>query len=735
MSWFSREAITSRIPRLIPRSIAGRLTFWFLAIALIPCLALTLLLDRISSHSIAETVERNLGVIQAARAADLEQFARDRVRYGTSLARAPAFIEATTRLAEVVDLAGMDSAEYRELADQYKNTLSYTMETLGYPEVLVFATDGRLLLRSDGAPDPGTELGAGPLRDTPLARLVDRTRTLLMADLSAFAIYPGTDQPLAFVGTPLLREDGRLIGILALQLENSEVFRVFSDYTGLGETGEVLVGALDHPGETEGGRTVTIVSPLRHATAEDAETATVQLPGGKEQRVSKQVELGSDRALPLQEAVLARRGYGQSIDYRGEPIVASWGYLPSYRWGLVVKQDVDEAFALIAHQRLVMFVLLGLTAFGVVTAALLVAGSLARPIRAAAEVARRIAEGDLTGQVDQYADGEPGQLLAAFRTMSEYLRGLIGRMKSSSVQLLGTATTISAASRQQEQTVQAYGASTNEAAAAVKQITATSQELLGTMNDVNEVASGTAAMAAEGHEALVNMDRSMRILAESTGSISSRLSVISERANNINLVVTTITKVADQTNLLSINAAIEAEKAGEYGRGFLVVAREIRRLADQTAVATLDIERMVKEMQQSVSSGVMEMDKFHEQVRQGVEEVNRVAGSLGQIIDAVRDLTPRFEQVTDGMRAQSLGAEQIREAMVHLSEGAGQSAASIREFNDATERLRQAVSALRDDIAFFKLEPATSTVAAGSPGGDDVSPGRSDRNAVVAGRA
>ena len=131
------------------------------------------------------------------------------------------------------------------------------------------------------------------------------------------------------------------------------------------------------------------------------------------------------------------------------------------------------------------------------------------------------------------------------------------------------------------------------------------------------------------------MDRTMRQLAESTGSIGSKLSVISERAANINLVVTTITKVADQTNLLSINAAIEAEKAGEYGLGFLVVAREIRRLADQTAVATLDIERMVKEMQYSVSAGVMEMDKFSEQVRQGVGEVGQIGGQLGQIITAV----------------------------------------------------------------------------------------------------
>src|SRR3974390_380164 len=142
------------------------------------------------------------------------------------------------------------------------------------------------------------------------------------------------------------------------------------------------------------------------------------------------------------------------------------------------------------------------------------------------------------------------------------------------------------------------------------------------------------------------MDRTMRQLAESAEAIGSKLSIISERAANINLVVTTITKVADQTNLLSINAAIEAEKAGEYGLGFLVVAREIRRLADMTAVSTLDIERMVKEMQYSVSAGVMEMDKFSDQVRQGVREVAQVNEKLGLIIESVRVLTNRFEHVT-----------------------------------------------------------------------------------------
>jgi len=341
-----------------------------------------------------------------------------------------------------------------------------------------------------------------------------------------------------------------------------------------------------------------------------------------------------------------------------------------------------------------------------------VARTISRPIRQAALIADRVAGGDLSTSYEGDAPGEMGLLLTAIRKMTGDLRGLIGRIQKSSIALLSTATEISATSKQQEKTVYEYGASTNEAAAAVNEISATSQELLKTMTEVNAVVRQTAQQAATGKNNLTGMDRTMRQLAESTGSISSKLSVISERAANINMVVTTITKVADQTNLLSINAAIEAEKAGEYGLGFLVVAREIRRLADQTAVATLDIERMVKEMQYSVSAGVMEMDKFSEHVRTVVTEVQQIGGQLGRIITGVQGLDERFEQVTEGMRVQSQGAEQIREAMLRLSEVAGQTTTSIREFNSATDHLREAVGGLKDEVSRFHLGVGDAVVSA-----------------------
>ncbi len=373
-------------------------------------------------------------------------------------------------------------------------------------------------------------------------------------------------------------------------------------------------------------------------------------------------------------------------------------------WTLVMRVSKQEIFAPVWSA---LRWALGISGIGLmVTLAILVwlANSVASRVAAAARVATQVAEGDLSAKVEVTASDETGTLLTALRTMIRNLNGLIGKVKTSSIQLISTATQISAAAKSQEATVSEFGSSTNQIAAAVNEISATSQGLANTMGDVATMVNDTAQLASAGRGSLAGMENTMKHLSEATSSISSKLSVISEKAKNITSVVTTITKVADQTNLLSLNAAIEAEKAGEYGLGFSVVAREIRRLADQTAVATLEIDQMVKEMQSAVSSGVMGMDKFTDQVRQGVDAAAKLSGQLGQIIEQVQNLTPRFDSVNQGMRTQSDGAKQISEAMLHLTEAARTTSASIQEFNKATGDLHEAVRGLREEVARFKIE-------------------------------
>ncbi|VTT98500.1 chemotaxis protein : Methyl-accepting chemotaxis protein OS=Singulisphaera acidiphila (strain ATCC BAA-1392 / DSM 18658 / VKM B-2454 / MOB10) GN=Sinac_4835 PE=4 SV=1: HAMP: MCPsignal [Gemmataceae bacterium] len=317
---------------------------------------------------------------------------------------------------------------------------------------------------------------------------------------------------------------------------------------------------------------------------------------------------------------------------------------------------------------------------------------------------RELASGasDLTARIPVTSRDELGQLAEGINALVSKIQGIVGKARESSIQLLSVASEIAATARNQEQTVNNLSASTTQVAASVREISATSKDLSGTMTEVSTSAAHAAELATNGRNNTTKMAAEMKQLVESTASVSARLNMIREKADSINAVVTTITKVADQTNLLSINAAIEAEKAGEYGRGFLVVAREIRRLADQTAVATLDIETMVKQMQDAVSAGVMQMDKFADEVRSGVGQVTKINQMTWEIITEVQGLSGRFQLVNDGMKNQSIGASQINDAMGQISEVARRTVQSIHEFEKATTHLRSSVEGLNAEICQFK---------------------------------
>jgi methyl-accepting chemotaxis protein WspA len=318
-----------------------------------------------------------------------------------------------------------------------------------------------------------------------------------------------------------------------------------------------------------------------------------------------------------------------------------------------------------------------------------------------AKKAEQVADGNLAIEVKGLSQSDV--LGNALAEMVEKLSSLIRRVQKSGLQVNTSATEIAATAQEQLSTASQVAATTSEIGATSKEISTTSRELVQTIKDIAEVAEKTAVLAGSGQTGLNRMKATMQQVMEAAASINARLGTLSEKAGNIGTVVTTITRVADQTNLLSLNAAIEAEKAGDYGRGFAVVATEIRRLADQTALATGDIEQMVKEMQSAVAAGVMGMDKFSEEVRRGGEVVQQVSEELSQIIHHVQALTPDFETVSEGMQSQSQGAQQISEALSQLSEASQQTVESLRQSNSAISQLNEAARGLQDGVASFTV--------------------------------
>ncbi|GIZ12896.1 methyl-accepting chemotaxis protein [Pseudomonas sp. NCCP-436] len=329
--------------------------------------------------------------------------------------------------------------------------------------------------------------------------------------------------------------------------------------------------------------------------------------------------------------------------------------------------------------------------------------AITQPVESIVNTLKILENGDLSATLDLHRRDEFNAIEIGFNSMVRELKNLVGNAQRSAVQMITSVTEIAATSRQQQATATETAATTTEIGATSREIAATSRDLVRTMGEVSDNAEQTSILAGTGQLGLSRMEEIMHQVMGAADVVNGKLSILNEKAGNINQVVTTIVKVADQTNLLSLNAAIEAEKAGEYGKGFAVVAVEVRRLADQTAVATYDIEQMVREIQSAVSAGVMGMDKFSEEVRRGIGEMAQLGDQLSQIIQQVQALAPRIQMVNEGMQAQSTGAEQINQALVQLSEASSQTVDSLRQAGSAIDELNQVANNLRVGVSRFKV--------------------------------
>jgi methyl-accepting chemotaxis protein WspA len=312
-------------------------------------------------------------------------------------------------------------------------------------------------------------------------------------------------------------------------------------------------------------------------------------------------------------------------------------------------------------------------------------------------------DADLTKRIPVISKDEVGKLSQNFNLVLDKLNKLVRGIQTSGGDLNFSAEKMAISSQSLNKTVKGFGDFTFEVVNTTKQISSTSVDLLETMNDVSKVASNTAQLAISGQSSLSEMKENMSKMEESSNSIAVKLAVISDKAASINHVLFAIFKVAERINLLSFNASIEAEKAGEYGKGFSVVAREIRRLADQTRSATTDIGKIVGDMKGAVSEGVKEVGNFSEEVTDYIEHLRGTTKQLVQIIREVQNLRPQFEKVYHGMQDQAEGAVLIENSIVELSDGAKVAAKAVSETEQNILKVKQSASDLQEEVGRYKV--------------------------------
>ena len=403
------------------------------------------------------------------------------------------------------------------------------------------------------------------------------------------------------------------------------------------------------------------------------------------------------------------KDFAQAHKVLGEQLAPAWMEGRKLLNGIIegnsesAKLATDNIGQAVLTAKISMVISLVIAVLAAALCGFLLLRAIMSPMQRIVSILEVMRSGDLSSRLNLERKDEFGAVETGFNDMMAELTTLVSQAQRSSVQVTTSVTEIAATSKQQQATATETAATTTEIGATSREIAATSRDLVRTMTEVTSAADQASILAGSGQQGLARMEETMHSVMGAADLVNAKLAILNEKAGNINQVVVTIVKVADQTNLLSLNAAIEAEKAGEYGRGFAVVATEVRRLADQTAVATYDIEQMVREIQSAVSAGVMGMDKFSEEVRRGMSEVQQVGEQLSQIIHQVQALAPRVLMVNEGMQAQATGAEQINLALVQLGDASSQTVESLRQASFAIDELSQVAVGLRSGVSRFKV--------------------------------
>ncbi|MDD5240790.1 MAG: methyl-accepting chemotaxis protein [Sulfuricella sp.] len=448
--------------------------------------------------------------------------------------------------------------------------------------------------------------------------------------------------------------------------------------------------------------------------------------------ITATVEEYGKRSLTVEERALAERYATDRKAYVADGLMVAHGAIlagdfnkaneillkkidPLYQAAVIsadalLKQTQADARAeyesTVARYELIRNLAVGGTIIGLLLAAIaawLLIRAIVHPLRQANEIFDRIAQGDLRNEIDISSRNEVGQLLCAMASMQVHLKVMLDEITVASTaieqrsgHLKGQMFEVVEHSEHQHDRVQ-------EVAAAV-------EEVSQSVTEVSESAKEAAAAAATSQEMVLRsnsqMDKGMEAsgrVVESVRASSATVLELFQSISKVGDITRVIKEIADQTNLLALNAAIEAARAGEQGRGFAVVADEVRKLAERTAASTDDITSTVTEIQAATQQAVFSMDRSVTEVDQSIGLMKESATSLGEITQASERVTDTSQHIASASQQQSVASEEVARNMEHISELIESNTAAAQRAWKATEELAKTAEELRALVSHFEV--------------------------------
>ncbi|MEC2076695.1 methyl-accepting chemotaxis protein [Metabacillus fastidiosus] len=417
---------------------------------------------------------------------------------------------------------------------------------------------------------------------------------------------------------------------------------------------------------------------------------------------------------------------------RIEPKITYTEQDPHWGWVIASSSYMMDFNSKAAHLLIVLFIVLGISLAVGIIIIFLFSNHLLNPIKLVTKEVAKVADGDLRADKIQIRNkDEIGELAAYFNQMTGNLKEMIKQVSNTSMQVAATSEQLSASSEETSKSVEQVADSIQEiAAGADTQVakTAEANEVVSAISSniayivknaecASKTSYQTSEMAENGNEVITKTIAHMNMIQNKTASTANMMNTLGDKSKEIDKIVSMITAVAEQTNLLALNAAIEAARAGEHGKGFAVVADEVRKLAEQSRDAANQIGSLIQDIQQNINQSVTAMNEGRISVDEGIQLVNDAGDSFEGIVEAVQKVTGQIEEVSTAVHDMSQGTESMVTTINETAKVAEDSAlftqniaavaeeqnASMEEIASVSDLLAKMAEELQESIKTFKI--------------------------------